>query len=213
MSALVVNIYGLNVHSRLKLSATRIYSSPWEWPALLFTWPPNWKLEPLTWLLFRIWNWSYLQTKPGLSNRIPLEVGAYFIPRHVKLPFLAFEKWNFFSAVSVCTVPWKTISLFYAIFFKSRVRTNPFIPSLLYLTLSLVGKAPPNPIVSARTVQEIFTPALTPTGATSLDLFVANLGTPPGNQWSTALGLRTEDWPQARKKGSAFCMSNFFLPY
>jgi len=79
-----------------------------------------------------------------------------------------------------------------------------YLTLLRHLLRIKAGKTLPNAILSARTVQEIFTPALTPTAVTSLDLFAADLGTPPGNQWSTALALRTEDWPEGRKKGSAF---------
>ena len=70
----------------------------------------------------------------------------------------------------------------------------------------LAGKTLPNAILSAKTVQEIFTPALSSSGANSLDSLVGGLGIPPGNQWSSALALRTQDWPEKRKKGSAYCM-------
>jgi len=66
------------------------------------------------------------------------------------------------------------------------------------------GKTPPNAILSANTVQEMFTPTLSLAGSKSLDLFLSFVGVPPGNQWGTALALRTEDKPGQRKKGSAF---------
>ena len=85
----------------------------------------------------------------------------------------------------------------------------PFI-TLLYLISFIAGKAPPNSILSATTVREIFIPALPQSGVTTLDLFLSNHDVPAGNQWSTALALRTEDWPERRKKGSAFCKLNIF---
>ncbi|KAF8801687.1 beta-lactamase [Phlegmacium glaucopus] len=71
-------------------------------------------------------------------------------------------------------------------------------------TLFLAGKTPPNSILSPRTVEEIFTPTLPSSAVTSLDFFLSFLGIPAGNQWSSALALRTEDWPGGYKKGSAF---------
>ena len=77
---------------------------------------------------------------------------------------------------------------------------------LLYSTFfSKVGKTPPNPIVSAKTVEKLFTPALPLSAIPSLDFFMSGLGIPTGNQWSTALALRTQDLPERRKKGSAHC--------
>ena len=35
---------------------------------------------------------------------------------------------------------------------------------------------------------------------------MSGLGVPAGNQWGNALALRTEDLPERRKKGSAYCM-------
>ena len=65
---------------------------------------------------------------------------------------------------------------------------------------------PPNPILSAKTVEEkIFAPALPLSAIPSLDFFVSGLGVPAGNQWGNALALRTEDLPERRKKGSAYC--------
>ena len=74
----------------------------------------------------------------------------------------------------------------------------------LYL-FQKVGKTPPNPILSAKTVEEIFTPALPFPAIPSLDFFVSGLGVPAGNQWGNSLALRTEDLPERRKKGSAYC--------
>jgi CubicO group peptidase (beta-lactamase class C family) len=42
------------------------------------------------------------------------------------------------------------------------------------------------------------------TAIPSLDFFVSGLGVPAGNQWGTALALRTEDLFEKRKKGSAY---------
>ena len=70
---------------------------------------------------------------------------------------------------------------------------------------------PPNPILSAKTVEEkIFAPALPLSAIPSLDFFVSGLGVPAGNQWGNALALRTEDLPERRKKGSAYCMFILF---
>ena len=77
-----------------------------------------------------------------------------------------------------------------------------------YPTLFLAGKTPPNSIVSAKTFQEIFTPTLPSSALTSLGFYVSFFGVPAGNQWGTALALRTEDWPERRKKGSAYCTFN-----
>ena len=76
---------------------------------------------------------------------------------------------------------------------------------------SKVGKTPPNPILSAKTVEKIFEPALPLSAIPSLDFFVAALGVPAGNQWGTALSLRTEDLPERRKKGSAYCTFIIFF--
>ncbi|KDR77346.1 hypothetical protein GALMADRAFT_225461 [Galerina marginata CBS 339.88] len=56
-------------------------------------------------------------------------------------------------------------------------------------------------ILSQATVDELFVPVLTDAGSKSLDLFANNF---PGNQWSTGLAVVTHDWPNRRKKGSAY---------
>ena len=91
-----------------------------------------------------------------------------------------------------------------------RCKEKTILPHLLtpfYSTIFLGGKIPPNSIVSAKTVQEIFTPSLSPSGVASLDLFLSFLNIPAGNQWGTALAIRTEDFPEGCKKGSAYCKS------
>jgi len=80
-----------------------------------------------------------------------------------------------------------------------------FLTFMLHYVCIIAGKPLPNAILSARTVQEIFTPTLPSSAVTSLDLFLSFFGVPPGNQWGTALALRTEDQPESRKKGSAYC--------
>ncbi|KAF9045568.1 beta-lactamase/transpeptidase-like protein [Panaeolus papilionaceus] len=57
-----------------------------------------------------------------------------------------------------------------------------------------------NPILKKETVETMFTPALTGKGSESLSTFIMM----PGLQWSTALAVCTEDWPERRRKGTAF---------
>lgn len=127
----------------------------------------------------------------------------------------SFAKWNFIMAVSGCTVPWKTISFSCVIFFKSKVKEINSFPHLNFCLhpsmISLAGKIPPKSIVSAKTVQELFTPTLPESALKSLESTLSFFGIPAGNQWGTALALRTEDWPGQRKKGSAYCMSHSFF--
>jgi hypothetical protein len=66
---------------------------------------------------------------------------------------------------------------------------------------STAGVEVANPILKAESVRSIFTPALTEQGSNSLSDFIMT----KGSQWSTALALATTDWPQQRKKGTAWC--------
>ena len=96
-----------------------------------------------------------------------------------------------------------------------RCKEKTILPHLLtpfYSIIFLGGKIPPNSIVSPKTVQEIFTPSLSPSGVASLDLYLSLIGIPAGNQWGTALAIRTEDYLDGCKKGSAYCKS-FTLIY
>ncbi|KAF9045335.1 beta-lactamase/transpeptidase-like protein [Panaeolus papilionaceus] len=57
-----------------------------------------------------------------------------------------------------------------------------------------------NPIAKRETILSMFEPALNDKGATSLETCINH----PSCQWSTALGVVTNDWPEGRKRGSAF---------
>jgi CubicO group peptidase (beta-lactamase class C family) len=75
-----------------------------------------------------------------------------------------------------------------------------YLKILQHLLQIKVGYPITNPIFSRETVEQIFTPALTEQGSKSLSDFSNN----PGTQWGAALAICTEDWPQRRRKGSAF---------
>ncbi|KAF8909682.1 beta-lactamase [Gymnopilus junonius] len=61
-----------------------------------------------------------------------------------------------------------------------------------------------NPILRRETVAEMFVPALPEAGEKAISAFLAAPNWGPGAQWGTATGLTTQDWPNRRKKGSAF---------
>jgi len=69
---------------------------------------------------------------------------------------------------------------------------------------SLAGIKIANPILKVESVRSIFIPALSKQGSKSLSKSIML----DGIQWSTALALTTRDWPNRRKKGSAFCTPN-----
>ena len=185
-----------NIFKPLGMTSTSFYLTPeLKAKAIDMTFPADAKLEPF------VDQTKLIEREPSRGKRLFLLI---FI-----LSFFTtlFAKWNFIWAASGSTVPWKTISLSYAIFFKSNVNFHIgfiTIPSSFKFS-STAGNLPPNPIVSVKTVQEIFTPSLPPPGATSLDRLLIFFGEPAGNQWGTALALRTEDVPERHKKGSAYC--------
>lgn len=65
-----------------------------------------------------------------------------------------------------------------------------------------------NPILTLETVRTIFTPALTEKASQSLSSFLMARDM----QWGTALAITTKDWPNRRRKGTAFCMTQFRPP-
>ncbi|PPQ75151.1 hypothetical protein CVT26_012188 [Gymnopilus dilepis] len=66
------------------------------------------------------------------------------------------------------------------------------------------GKPVEHPIVTRETVQSIFSPALPEAGERSISTLTDLVNWGPNTQWSTAMALTTEDWPNRRKKGSLF---------
>ncbi|KAF4613164.1 hypothetical protein D9613_011100 [Agrocybe pediades] len=75
-----------------------------------------------------------------------------------------------------------------------------YLKLLRHLMRINAGLHVPNPILSTRTVREMFVPALTEKGSQSLSELVMA----PGTQWGTTMALVTRDWPKRRKQGSAF---------
>ncbi|PPQ97279.1 hypothetical protein CVT26_006672 [Gymnopilus dilepis] len=66
------------------------------------------------------------------------------------------------------------------------------------------GRSVPDPILKSETIRSIWVPALNEAGVKSLnDMYILS-GFPVSLQWGTAMAINEQDWPQRRKKGSAF---------
>ena len=72
---------------------------------------------------------------------------------------------------------------------------------------STAGIEVANPILNVETARSIFIPALSEQASESLSTLIMINDT----QWSNAVAITTKDWPEGRKKGSAFC-TQIILP-